>query len=142
MPAICARIMPWRRTFTPPALVAAMPPTVALPLAVLPKFVAEASSLAARVAPGARTIIFGHLADGNMHVNILGLSPDDERATEAILARVAELGGSISAEHGIGRAKARWLSLTRSPADIAAMRAIKRALDPKGLLNPGVIFER
>jgi FAD/FMN-containing dehydrogenase len=73
-------------------------------------------------------------------VNILGLEPDDERAAEAILTRVAELGGSISAEHGIGRAKTRWLSLTRSGADIAAMRALKHALDPQGMLNPGVIF--
>ncbi len=58
----------------------------------------------------------------------------------AVLRLVASLGGSISAEHGIGIAKRPWLSLTRSPEDIAAMRAIKRALDPNGLLNPGVIL--
>ena len=75
-----------------------------------------------------------------MHVNILGLAPDDERAEDAVLRFVAELGGSISAEHGIGRAKTRWLHLTRSEADVAAMRAIKHALDPLGQLNPGVIF--
>jgi FAD/FMN-containing dehydrogenase len=56
------------------------------------------------------------------------------------LRLVAELGGSISAEHGVGIAKRPWLSLTRSDADIAAMRAIKRALDPQGMLNPGVIL--
>ena len=56
-------------------------------------------------------------------------------------ALVAELGGSISAEHGVGIAKRRWLGLTRGAVDMAAMRAIKRALDPAGLLNPGVLFE-
>ena len=65
-----------------------------------------------------------------------------KRATDAVLRLAAELGGSISAEHGIGVAKTRWLALTRSPADIATMRAIKRAFDPKGVLNPGVIFGR
>jgi FAD/FMN-containing dehydrogenase len=53
---------------------------------------------------------------------------------------VAEMNGSISAEHGIGRAKTGWLSLSRSPAEIAAMRAIKSALDPNGILNPGVLL--
>jgi FAD/FMN-containing dehydrogenase len=55
------------------------------------------------------------------------------------LGLVAELGGSISAEHGIGVAKRRWLELSRSPAEIAAMRAVKRALDPAGILNPNVL---
>ena len=59
---------------------------------------------------------------------------------DAVLRLVARLGGSISAEHGIGRAKARWLPLTRSKAEIAAMTAVKAALDPAGLLNPGAIM--
>jgi FAD/FMN-containing dehydrogenase len=57
-----------------------------------------------------------------------------------VLELVASFGGVISSEHGIGRAKARWLRLSRSDSDIAAMRAIKRALDPAGMLNPGVLF--
>jgi FAD/FMN-containing dehydrogenase len=57
-----------------------------------------------------------------------------------VLRLAVELGGSISAEHGIGVAKARWLPLDRRPEDLAAMRAIKRALDPDGILNPGVLF--
>ena len=89
---------------------------------------------------GLRLILFGHVGDGNLHVNVLGPAPDDERVDEAVLRLVAELGGSISAEHGIGVAKRRWLGLTRSAADIATMRAIKRALDPAGLLNPEVLF--
>ena len=57
-----------------------------------------------------------------------------------MLRAVAALGGSISSEHGVGRAKPAWLHLSRSEAEIAAMRAVKRALDPPGLLNPGVLF--
>jgi FAD/FMN-containing dehydrogenase len=114
---------------------------VTLPLARLPEFEQRVRAAILRVAPAARPILFGHAGDGNLHVNILGLDPDDERADDAVLRLVAELGGSISAEHGIGVAKRPWLELTRSPQDIAAMRAIKRALDPRGILNPGVIFE-
>jgi FAD/FMN-containing dehydrogenase len=59
---------------------------------------------------------------------------------EAVLGLVAEAGGSIGAEHGIGRAKSRWLHLSRSPAELAAFRAVKAALDPRGTLNPGVLL--
>ena len=75
-----------------------------------------------------------------MHVNVIGPAPDDERVDETVLGLVAEMGGSISAEHGVGVAKAPFLHLGRSAADIAAMRAVKDALDPGGVLNPGVIF--
>ena len=92
-------------------------------------------------AAGAEVVLFGHLAEANLHVNILGVAKEREPAvTEAVLRLVAAAGGSISAEHGIGRAKARWLGLTRSPAEIAAMRAVKHALDPAGLLNPGALL--
>ena len=77
-----------------------------------------------------------------MHVNVLGA--DEVRAasavTDAVLRQVAALGGSISAEHGVGRAKVGWLGLSRSPAEVAAMVAVKRALDPAGLLAPGVLL--
>ncbi len=113
---------------------------VTLPLSRLPEFEQRVRGAITAVVPEARPVLFGHAGDGNLHVNILGLEPDDERADDAVLRLVASLGGSISAEHGIGIAKRPWLSLTRSPEDIAAMRAIKRALDPNGLLNPGVIL--
>ncbi len=113
---------------------------VALPFSRLAQFVEEIPGVVTAIAPGARTWIFGHAADGNVHVNVTGLAPDDERVDDAVLHLVADLGGSISAEHGIGTAKRRWLALSRSPAEIAAMRAIKRALDPDGILNPGVLF--
>jgi FAD/FMN-containing dehydrogenase len=113
---------------------------VTLPLARLVEFEQRVRPAVQSAAPGATPILFGHAGDGNLHVNILGLDPDDERADDAVLRLVAELGGSISAEHGIGVAKRAWLHLTRSTADIAMMRAIKSALDPQGILNPGVIF--
>jgi FAD/FMN-containing dehydrogenase len=92
------------------------------------------------VAPGSRTIIYGHVGDGNLHVNVLGPDPGDEAVDEAVLRLVAEFGGSISAEHGVGVAKSRWLHLTRGEHEIAAMAAIKRALDPRGILNPGAVL--
>ncbi|RAY11853.1 FAD-binding oxidoreductase [Actinomadura craniellae] len=106
---------------------------VTVPLPDLAGFVTEMESLPAT------PYLFGHLAEGNAHVNLLGAA-DPEAVTETVLRRVGRAGGSISAEHGIGTAKVPWLDLTRSPTEIAAMRAVKRALDPYGLLNPGVLF--
>jgi FAD/FMN-containing dehydrogenase len=94
----------------------------------------------AAVAPGARTWLVGHAADGNVHVNVTGVAPDDERVTAAVLTHVADLDGSISAEHGIGTAKRAYLALVRSPVEIATYRAIKSALDPDGILNPYVLL--
>ena len=85
-------------------------------------------------------IIFGHLGEGNLHVNVLDAGDHAEQVTEAVLRLVAARRGSISSEHGVGRAKARWLTLSRSDAEIAAMRRIKKALDPAGTLNPGVLL--
>lgn len=113
---------------------------VTLPLDALADFVDEAPSLVASVAPTAITWLFGHAADGNVHVNVTGLDPDDEAVGEQVLTRVAHLGGSISAEHGIGRAKRRWLHLARSAEELEVMAAIKAALDPAGVCNPGVLL--
>ncbi|MGH2631871.1 MAG: FAD-binding oxidoreductase [Tepidiformaceae bacterium] len=113
---------------------------VALPLARLQEFAEGVRPRLAKDVPEARPILFGHAADGNLHVNVLGLAADDDRATDTILRYVASLGGSISAEHGIGVAKTRWLHLTRSPEEIATMAAVKAAFDPSRVLNPGVIF--
>ncbi len=86
------------------------------------------------------THVWGHVGDGNLHVNIVGPAADDETVDDAVLRLAAALGGSIGAEHGIGRAKRRWLRLSRSPEELAAMWAIKRALDPGSLRNPGVLL--
>ena len=97
-------------------------------------------AVVAAAAPGARTILFGHINEGNLHVNVLDALDADEAVTDAVLQLVASYGGSISAEHGVGRAKRAWLSLSRAPEELAVMRAIKSALDPNGRLNPGVLF--
>lgn len=113
---------------------------VSVPLAVLAEC-ADALRVIVGAVPDVQTFgIFGHLGDGNIHVEIHGPAADDMTVDLAVLACVAGYGGSISAEHGVGRAKAAELHLCRSSAEIAAMRAIKAAWDPQGLMNPGVIF--
>ena len=109
---------------------------VALPLAQLDGFVSRLPDL---VAPF-RVFTFGHLAEGNLHIQVSGPSADDDSAAHKVLTEVARLGGSISSEHGIGRAKTGYLSLCRDRAELDAMQQIKRAIDPTGLLNPGVLF--
>ena len=84
--------------------------------------------------------VFGHLGDGNIHVEIAGPDADDEAVDMIVLGAVSEFGGSVSAEHGIGRAKCHHLHMSRSTSEIAAMRAIKTALDPQGIMNPGVLL--
>jgi FAD/FMN-containing dehydrogenase len=111
---------------------------VALPLSELAAFRAELDQVIA--AADGRAIVFGHIGVGNLHVNVLGPGPGDDRVDDAVLRLAAAHGGTISAEHGIGRAKAELLHLTRSAAEIAAMRAVKSAFDPNDLLNPGVLF--
>ena len=115
---------------------------VSVPMARYAELVDGAPIAVEAVAPDARTISYGHVADGNLHVNVLGPGPDDEAVDAAVLELVLELGGSVSAEHGIGIAKVDWLVRDRGDATVAAMRAIKDAWDPGGILNPGVLFPR
>ncbi len=90
--------------------------------------------------PGVNQVaIFGHLLDGNFHIFFTTAAPDHE-IDRVVLELVARFNGSISAEHGIGRMKAAYLHLSRSEAEIATMRAIKKAIDPQGIMNPGVLF--
>jgi FAD/FMN-containing dehydrogenase len=112
---------------------------VALPLGRLGAFEKELPDVVRAVSRHAVPILFGHIAEGNVHLNLLAATEDDAQGavTDAVLRLVAAHGGSIGAEHGIGLAKRRWLQLTRQPADLAAMRAIKQALDPVGILSPG-----
>jgi FAD/FMN-containing dehydrogenase len=113
---------------------------VAVPLAALAECVSALPSTVAAAAPDARLILFGHVNEGNLHVNVLDAIEQDEAVTDSVLRLVASYGGSISAEHGVGRAKRGWLSLSRSDPEIALMRSIKNAADPAGLLNPGVLL--
>ncbi|HSM29123.1 MAG TPA: FAD-linked oxidase C-terminal domain-containing protein, partial [Woeseiaceae bacterium] len=96
--------------------------------------------------PSARPVIFGHVGDGNLHYNLT--VPEDVVAdanrvsavTKTIYDLVAELGGSFSAEHGVGVTKRAWLEEYRGATELALMRQLKRALDPQGLLNPGKVI--
>jgi FAD/FMN-containing dehydrogenase len=112
---------------------------VGVPLGQLDRFLEEVPGVVKR-AGAERAILFGHLGDGNVHVNVLGAEPDDSRSDDAVLELVLECGGTISAEHGVGVSKARWLERARGTDEVAAMRAVKRALDPANLLNPGAVL--
>ena len=112
---------------------------VTLPQGSLGEFIDRVPGVVNAVEPAARTWLFGHVGDGNIHVNVTGLATDDERVDDAVFGLVAGFGGSISAEHGIGTAKKRWLHLSRSSAELAAFGSIKAALDPDGILNPHVL---
>jgi FAD/FMN-containing dehydrogenase len=113
---------------------------VGVPLSRLAAFEADVRAAVATVAPGSTCVLFGHVGDGNLHVNVVGPDPSDDTVDDAVLTVVARHGGTISSEHGVGVAKVPWLGLTRSPEEITAMRAIKSALDPGSLLNPGVLL--
>ena len=115
---------------------------VSLPQADIGRF-AEACQAAFDARwPGNHSIFFGHVGDGNLHVSTDGKTVNGEcDEVEAELYRiVGEFNGSVSAEHGIGVHKKPYLELCRTPQELAAMRAIKAALDPLGLMNPGKVF--
>jgi FAD/FMN-containing dehydrogenase len=113
---------------------------VSLPADRMSEFMQRVPARVHAVAPEAAVWQFGHAGDGNVHVNVTGYAERDESVTAAVLGYVAELRGSISAEHGIGIAKRPYLSLVRSATEIATFRAIKHALDPFAILNPNVLL--
>lgn len=114
----------------------------------LPRFIIEASQLVHAISPKGRIVSYGHLGDGNLHFNVsrpadsddesfLRLAPNINRSVHDLIARY---GGSISAEHGIGRLKREELVRYEPPVAIEVMRAIKQALDPNGIMNPGKVL--
>jgi FAD/FMN-containing dehydrogenase len=132
----------WRERHTE-ALSALGIPTkldVSIPVEELDRFESEIDALVHAVCPGSAVHVFGHIADGNLHVNVLGAGDREHAVEDAVLNDVLRRGGSVSAEHGIGRLKQPWLRAQRGDADVAAMRAIKLALDPGNHMNPGVLF--
>ena len=112
---------------------------VSVPAAQWVRLASDAAAVVTAADPGAAVITFGHVADGNLHVNIVPAAAADGRPEDALLSFVASLGGSISAEHGIGALKARWLPLARSEAELALFARIRAAFDPSGTLNPNVL---
>ena len=120
---------------------------IAVPVDRSPEFIRRAVKAVTEAMPGVRPLPFGHIGDGNIHFN---LSQPPGMDTEVFLARwaemnrivhdiVADLGGSISAEHGIGRLKREEIKRYKSPVEIDMMRRVKEALDPKGIMNPGKV---
>ncbi|MSP43713.1 MAG: FAD-binding oxidoreductase [Alphaproteobacteria bacterium] len=118
---------------------------ISVPISAVAEFISRASAAVTRVLPGIRPVPFGHIGDGNVHFN-LSQPPGMEMAT--YLARwnefntivhdiVAEMGGSISAEHGLGRMKREEITRYKSAVEMEMMRSVKRALDPKNIMNPG-----
>jgi FAD/FMN-containing dehydrogenase len=121
---------------------------VSVPVSAIPRFIEEASAAVTALIPGSRPVPFGHYGDGNIHFNISQPKGADNAAFLARWDEVAALvhgivfryGGSISAEHGIGRMKAAALETVKTPFELASMRAIKAVFDPRGILNPGKLL--
>ncbi len=121
---------------------------ISLRISALPAFLHEIQGLLAREYPHFDVVWFGHIGDGNLHINVLRpaeLSDSDfiaqcEHVTKLLAGTLQRHGGSISAEHGIGLVKRAYLESTRSKAEIALMRGVRQVFDPKGILNPGKLF--
>ncbi|MGO4776483.1 FAD-binding oxidoreductase, partial [Lysobacter sp. 2RAB21] len=122
---------------------------VSVRISAMPAFLEETQALLGGAYPHFEVVWFGHIGDGNLHINVL--KPEDvsdadflaqcEQVTKLLAASLQRHGGSISAEHGIGLVKKGYLGSTRSAAEIAVMRGIKQVLDPNGLMNPGKLFD-
>lgn len=121
---------------------------ISIPISQMAACIEQGSTIVAKLVPGARPYTFGHIGDGNIHFNI---SQPENADKDAFIAKrevvasalhdlVISLGGSISAEHGIGRFKKAEFHRTISPVELQLMRSIKQTLDPKNIMNPGVLF--
>jgi len=124
---------------------------ISVPVSRIPDFVAATDAALTQAIPGVRLVNFGHLGDGNLHYNVqapetmdaaLFLQQHEEQVNRLVFDSVRAFGGSISAEHGVGSLKLAHLAEHKSPVALTMMRAIKQALDPLGLLNPGRVLSR
>jgi FAD/FMN-containing dehydrogenase len=121
---------------------------VSVRISAMPDFLAAVETLVAREYPDFEVCWYGHIGDGNLHLNILKPAHLERDAFFArcheispqLFERVGQAGGSISAEHGVGLLKRDFLGYTRSPVEIALMRGVKAVFDPAGIMNPGKLF--
>jgi FAD/FMN-containing dehydrogenase len=117
---------------------------VSLPLLAIAAFARQSANIVAEHTPDAIPVLFGHIGEGNLHLNVLRCTVTGQREHalySAMMDLISRCGGNVSSEHGVGSRKRRYVAMSRGPADIAAMRAIKTALDPTGYLNPAVLFD-
>jgi FAD/FMN-containing dehydrogenase len=122
---------------------------ISVPISKIADFVLQTDTALAAAIPGVRIVNFGHLGDGNLHYNVQApegvdsavfLETSEATINTLVFDAVNAFGGSISAEHGIGSLKAHTLPKYKSPVALRMMREIKRALDPKNILNPGRVL--
>ncbi len=114
---------------------------VSVAISAIPGFVEQATNAVERTYPGARVLAFGHVGDGNIHFNVLlGKDQSAAQLNRTVHAIVRTFSGSITAEHGIGRYRRDELREHRSPSELALMHAVKRAIDPAGIMNPGAVL--
>ncbi|HEY9133612.1 MAG TPA: FAD-linked oxidase C-terminal domain-containing protein, partial [Dyella sp.] len=122
---------------------------ISVRIGAVPAFLHEMQALLAAEYPSMEVVWFGHIGDGNLHINVLKPESLDaaafiaqcEHVTKLLAATLKRHGGSISAEHGIGLVKRPYLESTRTAAEIALMRQVKQVFDPLQLMNPGKLFE-
>jgi len=121
---------------------------ISVPVSAIPCFIDQAGERIVQALPGVRIVVFGHAGDGNLHYNLsfpqaednARLLADAATANALVYETVRELAGSVSAEHGIGQLKPQLLAACKSPVELDLMRAVKRALDPQALMNPGKLL--
>jgi D-lactate dehydrogenase (cytochrome) len=121
---------------------------VSVPVRLVPDFIRRASDAVVRAMPGVRPVPFGHMGDGNIHFNVsqpVGVDKDAYLARWHDMGKIVydivdDLGGSFSAEHGVGRLKVEDLARYRSDVELDLLKRIKVALDPRNTMNPGVFF--
>jgi FAD/FMN-containing dehydrogenase len=121
---------------------------VSVPVSAVPRLIAEGSTLVRDLVPEGEVVSYGHMGDGNLHFNVSQRAGTDtgvflargKPLEQAMFDLVDRLGGSISAEHGIGRLKAEEFAKRADPVELSVMHALKRTLDPKGILNPGKVL--
>jgi FAD/FMN-containing dehydrogenase len=115
---------------------------VSLPLAAIAGFAADAVALIGERVSDAVPLLFGHIGEGNLHLNVLRVPLEQEQALYGpMMDLIAQCGGNVSSEHGVGSRKRSYLGMSREATDVAAMRTVKTALDPTGYLNAAVLLD-